>query len=94
MAGISWTGEAHRWLHDIHAYIAADHPDAAQKVVSGIYEKAQALRQFPEIGHKYRTEAEGEISIFALWTLPDRIPSEAIIQHRHLGRLSRRARHR
>ena len=63
MAEISWTEEAHRWLHDIHAYIAADNPDAAQKVVSGIYEKAQMLRQFPEIEHKDCTEAEGEIRI-------------------------------
>jgi len=40
MAEIRWTEEAHRWLHDIFDYIAADNPEAAQKVVSGIYEKA------------------------------------------------------
>ena len=63
MAEIRWTEEAHRWLRDIHDYIAEDNPDAAQKVVSGIYEKAQVLRRFPEIGHKYRDETEGEIRI-------------------------------
>jgi toxin ParE1/3/4 len=63
MAEIRWTEEAHRWLRDIHDYIAADNPVAAQKVVSGIYEKVQVLRRFPEIGYKYRTEAEGEIRI-------------------------------
>ena len=63
MAEIRWTEEAHRWLRDIHDYIAADNPGVAQKVVSGIYEKAQVLRRFPEIGHKYRTEAEGEVRI-------------------------------
>ncbi len=63
MAEIRWTEEAHRWLHDIFDYIAADNPEAAQKVVSGIYEKAQVLRRFPEIGHKYRTETDGEIRI-------------------------------
>jgi len=63
MAEMRWTEEAHRWLRDIHEYIAADNPRAAQKVVSGIYEKAQVLRQFPEIGHKYRIEVEGEIRI-------------------------------
>lgn len=63
MAEIRWTEEAHRWLHDIFDYIAADNPEAAQKVVSGIYEKAQVLKRFPEIGHKYRTEADGEIRI-------------------------------
>jgi plasmid stabilization system protein ParE len=61
MAEIRWTEEAHRWLRDIYDYIAADNPDAAQTVVSGIYEKAQVLGRFPEIGHKYRSEAEGEI---------------------------------
>ncbi|PTL37112.1 plasmid stabilization protein [Candidatus Methylomirabilis limnetica] len=63
MAEIRWTEEAHRWLRDIHDYIAADNPVATQKVVSGIYEKVQVLRRFPEIGYKYRTEAEGEIRI-------------------------------
>ena len=63
MAEIRWTEEAHRWLRDIHDYIAAENPDAAQKVVSEIYEKVHGLRRFPEIGHKHHTEAEGEVRI-------------------------------
>jgi len=63
MVEITWTEEADRWLHDIHDYIAADNPEAARKVVSGIYEKAQVLRKFPEIGYRYRVEAGGEIRI-------------------------------
>lgn len=63
MAEIVWTEEAERWLRDIHDYIAADNPAAAAKVVAGIFEKAQVLRRFPEIGHKYRDEPEGEIRI-------------------------------
>lgn len=63
MAEIRWTEEAHRWLRDIFDYIATDNPDAAQKVVAGIYEKAQALRQFPEMGYKYRPETDGQIRI-------------------------------
>ena len=63
MAEIRWTEEAHRWLRDIFDYIATDNPEAAQKVVAGIYEKAQVLRQFPEIGYKYRSETEGQIRI-------------------------------
>jgi toxin ParE1/3/4 len=63
MAEIRWTEEAHRWLRDIHDYIASDNPAAAQKVVSGIYEKAQVLRNFPEMGHRYGAEAEGEVRI-------------------------------
>lgn len=38
-------------------------PAAAQRVVTGIYDKVQLLRRFPEIGHKYRTEPEGSIRI-------------------------------
>lgn len=63
MAEIRWTEEAHRWLRDIFNYIATDNPDAAQKVVIGIYEKAQLLRQFPEIGYKYQSETDGQIRI-------------------------------
>ncbi len=63
MAEINWTAEAEKWLRDIHDYIAQDNPIAATKVVSGIYEKVQILRNFPEIGYKYRTEPEGGIRI-------------------------------
>ena len=53
MAKINWTEEAKRWLKDIHDYIAQDNPKAAIRVVEGIYEKAQILSQFPEIGYRY-----------------------------------------
>jgi len=56
MAKIIWTDEAERWLKDIHDYIAADNPTAAFTVVEGIYERAQILSNFPEIGYKYRSE--------------------------------------
>lgn len=63
MAEIRWTEEALRWLQDIRDYIALDNPTAAYEVVSGIFEKAQLLRRFPEIGYKYRMETEGDIRI-------------------------------
>jgi plasmid stabilization system protein ParE len=63
MAEIRWTEEAQRWLRDIHDYIALDDPNIAQKVVSEIYKKAQIICLFPQIGHKYRDEADGEIRI-------------------------------
>ena len=63
MAEIRWSHEAAQWLKEIYEYIAQDNPTAARKVVSGIYEKAQLLRDFPEIGYKYREEPEGEIRI-------------------------------
>lgn len=56
MAEIRWTEEAVLWLQKIFNYIIQDNPDAAQRVVQGIYDKAQILKTFPEIGYKYRIE--------------------------------------
>jgi len=63
MAEIRWTVEAETWLKDIYDYIAQDNPSAAAGVVEGIYEKAQLLKNYPEIGYNYRSEPEGEIRI-------------------------------
>ena len=51
MAEIRWTIEAEVWLRDIYDYIAHDNPSAAARVVDGIYEKAQLLKEHPEIGY-------------------------------------------
>ncbi len=53
MATIAWTKEAQRWLEDIFEYIAADNRDAAARTVQEIYDRTQALANFPEIGHRY-----------------------------------------
>ena len=53
MAQITWTNEALRWLEDIFEYIAADNPNAASGTVDGIYDRAQVLAQYPEMGHRY-----------------------------------------
>jgi plasmid stabilization system protein ParE len=53
MAEISWTDEAQRWLTDIFEYIAADNPQAAAQTVEGIYNRAQDLKRFPELGSRY-----------------------------------------
>ena len=53
MAEIRWTEEAERWLNDIYEYIATDNPSAAARTVKAIYERAQDLRRFPEIGQRY-----------------------------------------
>lgn len=63
MAEIRWTEEAHRTLHEVHDFIASDNPDAAGQLVTQIYEKAQMLCHFPEIGQKYSVVEEGEIRI-------------------------------
>lgn len=53
MAEIAWTLEAERWLKDIHEYIASDNPQAAARTIQGIYDRAQLLQEFPEMGHRY-----------------------------------------
>jgi len=53
MVTLNWTDEAQRWLEDIFGYIAADNRSAAVRTVEGIYERAQILEKFPEIGHRY-----------------------------------------
>ena len=57
MAAIAWTKEAQRWLEDIFEFISADNPSAAALTVQGIYDRAQVLASFPEIGHRYVASA-------------------------------------
>jgi toxin ParE1/3/4 len=63
MAKIRWSHEAEQWLREIYHYIEQSNPIAAEKVVFGIYEKVQLLNDFPELGHKYREEPEGDIRV-------------------------------
>ena len=63
MGQIRWTSEAHRWLREIHDYIAQDSPSAAKRVVRGIYDKAQTLSRFPEMGHVYDRSSPEPIRI-------------------------------
>ena len=46
-----------RWLEDIFDYIAQDNPDAAARTVQAIYDRAQVLIQFPEMGERYARSA-------------------------------------
>jgi toxin ParE1/3/4 len=43
MAKIRWSHEAECWFKEIYKYIAKDNLSAAEKVVTGIYDKAQLL---------------------------------------------------
>ena len=63
MVTISWTRESELWLNEIYNYISQDSPAVATKVVKDIYNKIQVLKEFPEIGYKYRTEKEGNIRV-------------------------------
>ena len=63
MAEINWTRESEIWLEDIYDYIAADDPEAAERTVTLIYEKAQLLRNHPRLGYKYEPERSREVRI-------------------------------
>ncbi len=78
MAEIRWSHEAERWLRKIHDYIAQDNPTAAGKVVSGIYDKAQLLSDFPELGYKYREEQK-ERYVFSCMGITGLLISSLII---------------
>jgi len=53
MAQIAWTAEAQLWLRDIHDYVAAENPAAAQRVALAIYESVQVLHEHPRLGQRY-----------------------------------------
>jgi len=63
LAKINWTSEAERWLKDIYDYIAKDNPSAANRTIEAIYEKAQILKEFPQIGYKYDQIKNREVRI-------------------------------
>jgi plasmid stabilization system protein ParE len=63
VAEINWTHEAEEWLHDIHDYIANDSPRLAIKIVEGIYEQAQILKQNPNMGYRYHRYPEHNIRV-------------------------------
>ena len=66
MATVVWTQEAERWLLKIHDYIALDSPVNAFNVVQSIYQRAQILKEFPQLGQAYRSASGRELRIL-LW---------------------------
>jgi len=63
MAEIRWTEEASDCLECIFEYISEHNPNFAHAIVAGIYDKIQILAEFPQIGHLYRIESEGQVRI-------------------------------
>ena len=63
MVILRWTREAEIWLKDIHDYIEKDDRTVADRVVNGIYRKAQLLLKFSKIGHLHKVENGEEIRI-------------------------------
>jgi toxin ParE1/3/4 len=63
MAKLVWTDESKRWLREIRDYIAKDNASAADRTVDGIYEKAQMLATFPELGFKYPLPGRDDVRV-------------------------------
>ncbi len=60
---IVWTDEALRCLENIHDYIKADRPVAADRVAAGIYKKVQILRTSPRLGWRFVSIKDREVRI-------------------------------
>jgi toxin ParE1/3/4 len=63
LAEINWTRESEIWLKDIHDFIALDDSEAAARTITGIYKKAQLLKQHPQLGHRYEGEKTRHVRI-------------------------------
>ncbi|MBI2434018.1 MAG: type II toxin-antitoxin system RelE/ParE family toxin [Candidatus Hydrogenedentes bacterium] len=63
MAKVRWSEEASSWLTAIHDYVARDDIDAADKIILGIYHRAEILETFPRCGHFYTSSGADEIRI-------------------------------
>lgn len=60
---VIWIRQATRQLIDVHAYIAQDNPAAADRLLLLIYQAADRLRAFPEIGRPGRITGTRELVI-------------------------------
>jgi plasmid stabilization system protein ParE len=58
--------EAFADLDEIRDYIAAENPDAADRVMAEIFDRLRALVTFPNQGHRPRTSRRGHCVL--LWS--------------------------
>lgn len=63
MAKIIWTHKASDWLEKIYQYVAKDKPLAARKLIEEIYQKAELLQEFPEMGYRLSTYRKKNIRV-------------------------------
>ena len=52
LKAVRWADRAIGNLRAIEDYIAVDNPTAASRLVSGVLERVEALREFPESGRR------------------------------------------
>jgi plasmid stabilization system protein ParE len=62
--------EAYGDIDEIRGYIAADNPDAADRIVIGVFNAIERLVAFPHQGHR-RTDLTNRPLLYTLPRLPD-----------------------
>ncbi len=55
-------------LEDIHAYIALDNPDAADRVIAEIRDAARRLARVPHLGHQRLDLTDQPVRFFPIYT--------------------------
>ena len=77
---LEFTGRAFRNIAAAEEYVAADNPDAAQKVVTAIYNTAEELESFPELGKPGRVPGTRELPISKYpYTLVYRVRASRVV---------------
>jgi len=56
-------------MRDIFEYIAHDNPEAAARVVEGVYDRVQVLAEFPRIGHRHEPVPDREVRTLLYGTI-------------------------
>jgi toxin ParE1/3/4 len=73
-----WSSQSIRQLTIIAAYIAADNPQAASKLIKAIKKSARHLRQNPFMGRRTEFEGVRELVAHPNYLLSYRVSSEAV----------------
>jgi plasmid stabilization system protein ParE len=77
LANVEWTEEAAAWVRDIYDHIAADNPEAAERVAEGLYLRAEQLHEHPESGYRYaRSQQNIRILLYGHYRIAYRVTDE------------------
>ena len=77
MARVEWTAEAEAWVREIYNHIAAENPDAAERVAEGLYVRAEQLQVHPESGYRYaRSDRHIRILLYDHYRIAYRVTEE------------------
>lgn len=80
MAQVVWTDEARRCLQAIYEYIAEDNEPAAYRLVRALHSKAEVLKEFPEIGHRYAEHPDIRVMLYGHYRLAYRVMPDRQVQ--------------